>query len=277
MQSYSLLNESILLRNNVRMGGQGSTPMVFAHGFGCDQNMWRFVAPAFEADHKTVLFDYVGSGKSDAAAFDPARYSRLDGYAQDLLEVCEALDLRNAVFVGHSVSAMIGLLAAIKQPERFSSLLMIGPSPRYINEPPHYVGGLEREDVEELLSLMAHNYIGWASHLAPLVMGNADRPELAQELNEQFCSTDPQIARVFANATFLADNRKDLPHSPVPSLIMQIKDDPIAPVAVGHYLHQAMPHSSLEIIEASGHCPHVSHPDEVITAMKRFLNARHGR
>ena len=267
--------ESILVRNNVRIQGSGAVPMVFAHGFGCDQNMWRFVAPAFEADYRTVLFDYVGSGKSDVAAFDATRYGSLEGYARDLLDICEVLDLKDAVFVGHSVSAMIGLMAAIRQPSRFSALLMIAPSPRYINDPPSYVGGLERRDVEELLALMDHNYIGWASHLGPLVMGNADRPELAHELTESFCSTDPHAAKVFARATFFADNRPDLPQSPVPSLIVQVSDDPIAPVSVGHYLKEAMPRSTLEILRANGHCPHVSHPAETIGLMKRFLAGLH--
>ena len=273
--ALSPFHESILVRNHVRTGGRGHVPMVFAHGFGCDQNMWRFVTPAFEHGYRTVLFDYVGSGKSDLSAFDPSRYGSLEGYVQDLLEVCEALDLNDAIFVGHSVSAMIGLMAAIRQPSRFASLLMIGPSPRYINESPDYVGGLERRDVEDLLSLMDLNYIGWASHLAPLVMGTPDRPELAHELEASFCSTDPHAAKVFARATFFADNRSDLPKCPVPSLILQVSDDPIAPVAVGRYMQAAMPRSVLEVLVGSGHCPHISHPTETVDLMKRFLATLH--
>lgn len=270
------LRDSILLRNNVRVGGTDGKPtMVFAHGFGCDQNMWRYVAPAFADTHRLVLFDYVGCGQSDLGAFDGARYATLDGYAQDLLEVCEALDVRQAVLVGHSVSAMIGLLAAIRQPSRFSRLVMIGPSPRYINDPP-YVGGFERDDVENLLSLMDHNYIGWAAALAPMVIGDPDRPDVTAELERSFCSTDPQAARTFARATFFADNRADLPRAPVPSLILQVRDDALAPMAVGRYLADHMPLSELVVLEATGHCPHMSHPQLTIDAIRNDLE-RQGR
>lgn len=265
------LFESILLRNHVRVGGTDGKPtMVFAHGFGCDQNMWRFVAPAFADTHRIVLFDYVGCGQSDLGAFDAARYSSLDGYAQDLLEVCEALDLPQVILVGHSVSAMIGLLAAIRQPSRFASLVMVAPSPRYLNDPP-YVGGFERDDVENLLSLMDHNYIGWASYLAPVVIGNPDRADLGAELEQSFCSTDPQAAQTFARATFFADNRADLARAPVPSLIMQVRDDALAPMAVGRYLADHMPGSELAVLEATGHCPHMSHPQLTIAAIKQYL------
>ena len=270
-------SDPILLRNNVRVHGNDSVPtMVFAHGFGCDQNMWRSIAPAFAGAYRIVLFDYVGCGKSDPAAFSRVRYNTLDGYAQDLLDVCDALDLQQAVLVAHSVSSSIGVLASIRQPSRFSKLIMIAPSPRFINDPP-YVGGLERNDVEGLLSLMDHNYIGWASHLAPLVMANAERPELAGELEQSFCSTDPVCAKTFARATFFADNRADLPRVSVPSLILQVSDDAIAPVAVGRYMHEHMPGSTLTIIEATGHCPHMSHPDLTIRAMQDFLELEHAR
>ena len=207
----SQFSSSVLARNNVAVHGSGAHTIVFAHGFGCDQNMWRFVEPAFRERFRTVLFDYVGLGKSDRAAFDAGRYSTLDGYAQDLVEIGEALDLRGATIVGHSVSSMIGLLASLRAPQRFAALVMIGPSPRYIDEPPDYVGGFQRADIDGLLELMDHNYVGWAAALAPMVMGNADRPELADELQETFCSTDPIVARCFARATFYADNRADLP------------------------------------------------------------------
>jgi len=265
------LRESILLRNNVHVGGtEGRPTMVFAHGFGCDQNMWRFVAPAFADTHRIVLFDYVGCGRSDLAAFDHARYGTLDGYAQDLLEVCEALDLQQSILVGHSVSAMIGLLAAIRQPARFSRLVMIAPSPRYVDDPP-YVGGFQRDDVENLLSLMDHNYIGWASALAPMVAGDPQRPELGAELEQSFCSTDPQAARTFARTTFFADNRADLARATVPSLIVQVRDDALAPMAVGRYLVDHMPRSEMVVLEATGHCPHMSHPQLTIAAMKQYL------
>jgi sigma-B regulation protein RsbQ len=259
-------------RNNVKVSGRGTRPMLFAHGFGCDQNMWRFVVPAFENDYRIVLFDYVGSGKSDLSSYDPVRYSTLDGYATDVLEICDALDLRDVVFVGHSVSSMVGLLAAKREPGRFAKLIMVGPSPRYINET-DYVGGFERKDIEGLLDLMDQNYIGWASFLAPVIMKNGERPELGQELQESFCSTDPKIARRFAEATFFADNRADLAASPVPSLILQCTEDAIAPMEVGRYLERAMPQSTLRVLHATGHCPHLSHPEETIEAIRDYLNA----
>ena len=261
----------ILKRNNVKVSGRGTQPMLFAHGFGCDQNMWRFVAPAFEEDYRVVLFDYVGSGKSDLRAYDPARYSTLGGYARDVLEVCEALRLRDVVFVGHSVSGVVGLLASIEEPRLFSRVVMVGPSPCYINDPPDYRGGFERADIEGLLELMEHNYIGWANFLAPVVTKNPERPELARELEESFCSTDPRIARRFAEATFLSDNRGDLRRVRVPSLIMQCSEDAIAPAEVGDYLARHLPHSTLRVLEATGHCPHMSHPEETIRVIKEYL------
>lgn len=245
--------------------------MLFAHGFGCDQNMWRFLVPAFENDHKIVLFDYVGSGKSDLKAYDPVRYSNLSGYAEDVLDVCDALELENVIFVGHSVSSMVGMLASIERPGLFSHLLMVGPSPCYINDPPNYVGGFDRDDIVGLLDLMEKNYIGWANYLAPAVMKNSEQPELTAELEASFCSTDPVIARRFAEATFFADNRRDLAHVKVPSLIMQCSEDAIAPVEVGQYLHQALPDSTLTVLSATGHCPHMSHPEETIRTMKEYL------
>jgi sigma-B regulation protein RsbQ len=263
---------NVLLRNNVNVLGTGTRPMLFAHGFGCDQNMWRFITPAFERDYKVVLFDYIGSGKSDVSAFDPHRYSTLDGYAQDVLDVCAALDLRDVIFVGHSVSSMVGVLAAKREPARFSQLIMVGPSPRYINDV-DYVGGFDRPDIEGLLDLMDKNYIGWANFLAPVIMKNPERPELTEELHESFCSTDPKIARRFAETTFFADNRADLADVPVPSLIMQCAEDAIAPVEVGRYLFRTMPGSTLRLMKATGHCPHISHPEETIEAMKEYLAA----
>jgi sigma-B regulation protein RsbQ len=244
--------------------------MMFAHGFGCDQNMWRFITPAFSDDYKIVVFDYVGSGKSDLAAYSPQRYSTLDGYADDILDIVHALDLNNVIFVGHSVSSMIGVLAAIREPDRFSQLILIGPSPRYINDPP-YVGGFERADIEGLLETMEKNYIGWANYLAPAIMKNPERPELAAELTESFCSTDPIIARRFAEATFFADNRKDLSRVGVPSLVLQCSDDLIAPFAVGDYVHANLSQSTLHVLSATGHCPHMSHPEETISAIKSYL------
>ncbi len=265
------MKERVLTRNNVKVFGRGAQPMLFAHGFGCDQNMWRFVTPAFEDDYRIVLFDYVGSGQSDLRAYDPERYATLDGYAQDVLDVVHALDLHDVVFVGHSVSSMVGVLAANREPDRFARLVLVGPSPRYINDPPGYVGGFERSDIEGLLETMEKNYIGWANFLAPAIMKNPDRPELAQELEASFCSTDPVIARRFAEATFFADNRADLARVRVPSLIMQCSEDMIAPNEVGEYVHRELPGSTLRVMHATGHCPHMSHPEETIEVIREYL------
>ena len=267
------MNDTIIARNNVRVFGRGTQPMLFAHGFGCDQNMWRFITPAFEDDYRIVLFDYVGSGKSDVAAYDPDRYGSLEGYAQDVLDVCHVLALHDVIFVGHSVSSMVGILAANREPERFARLVLVGPSPRYINDPPAYVGGFDRSDIEGLLETMDKNYIGWANFLAPAIMKNPDRPELAQELEASFCSTDPVIARRFAEATFFADNRQDLDTVRVPSLIMQCSDDMIAPLEVGDYLHRSLPGSELRVLKATGHCPHMSHPEETIEVIREYLGS----
>lgn len=262
--------QDIVARNNVTRFGSGSRPIVFAHGFGCDQNMWRFITPAFQDEHEVVLFDYVGSGKSNVSCYDPGRYSSLDGYAQDLLDVVEALDLRDVVLVGHSVSGMIGILAAIREPERFSRLVLVGPSPCYLNDS-EYVGGFERHEIEALLEMMDKNYIGWASFLAPAIVKNPDRPELAAELETSFCSTDPVIARQFARAAFLSDNRGDLGKLKTPSLIMQCSEDIIAPTSVGEYMHRHLASSTLALMKATGHCPHISHPDETIEVIQQYL------
>ena len=261
---------NVFARNNVRVFGSGKQPMLFAHGFGCDQNMWRLITPAFEQDYRIVQFDYVGCGKSDWSAYSPERYATLDGYVQDVLDVVNALDLHDVVFVGHSVSAMVGLLASIKAPERFARMVLIGPSPRYINDT-GYVGGFERGDIEGLLDLMEKNYVGWADFLAPVVMKNGDDPELSRELRDSFCSTDPRITRNFARATFLSDNRADLAHVKVRSLVLQCSEDAIAPEAVGEYVHDALAGSSYRKMAATGHCPHMSHPRETIALMKEFL------
>jgi sigma-B regulation protein RsbQ len=265
------MTETIFTRNNIKVTGSGTTPMIFAHGFGCDQNMWRYIWPAFEKDYKIVLFDYVGSGKSDLTAYNSEKYADLNGYADDVIDVCKATNSSGCVFVGHSVSAIIGILASLKEPELFSKLILVGPSPRYINDLPEYIGGFERKDIEELLHTMEANYIGWANFLAPAIMKNNDRPELAAELEESFCSTDPVIARRFAEATFFSDNRQDLKKVKHPSLIMQCSEDIIAPTEVGEYLHKNIPDSTLKIMKATGHCPHMSAPEETIQLMKEYL------
>ena len=266
------MTQNILARNNVKIFGNGTHPMMFAHGFGCDQNVWRYVTPAFEDDYRIILFDYVGSGKSDLSAYSAERYADLEGYAQDVLDICAALDLNDVMFVGHSVSSVIGMLAAIREPRRFSRLIMIGPSPCYINDLPDYIGGFERADIEGLLDLMDKNYMGWASFLAPVIMKNSDRPELAAELRENFCSTDPNIARRFAEATFFSDKRSDLAKVETPSLIIQCTDDAIAPVEVGDYVHRNLRDSTLRLAQATGHCPHMSHPEETTGIIKDYID-----
>jgi sigma-B regulation protein RsbQ len=268
------VQSDVLTRNNVKVFGRGTQPIMFAHGFGCDQNMWRLVTPAFEDDYKVVLFDYVGNGKSDMKAWDAGRYSTLEGYATDIIEILEALELRDVVLVGHSVSSIIGVLAANRAPGLFAHLVMVGPSPRYINEAESgYTGGFERQDIEGLLDMMDRNYVGWANFLAPAIMKNPDRPELGQELTESFCSTDPVIARRFAEATFFADNRDDLTRLRVPALILQCSEDMIAPDAVGDYVHRVTPNSTLRVLSATGHCPHMSHPEETIAAIRDYLES----
>jgi sigma-B regulation protein RsbQ len=261
---------SATLRNNVRVTGQGSKAMLFAHGFGCDQNMWRYMAPAFEDAYRVILFDHVGAGRSDLAAYDPEKYGTLDGYATDVLDICEELRLEKVIFVGHSVSAMIGVLAAVRAPGRFEALVLVGPSPRYINDD-GYVGGFSRHDIEELLNSLDSNYLGWSAAMAPAIMGNPDRPELGTELANSFCRTDPEIAAHFARVTFLSDNREDLSVVTVPTLILQCSDDIIAPASVGAFIHSRIAGSDLVTLEATGHCPNLSAPEETTAAVKAFL------
>ena len=265
------MTDPIVTRHNVRTFGTGTVPMMFAHGFGCDQNMWRFVTPAFERDYRIVLFDYVGHGQSDKSAYDASRYAALDNYAADVLDICAALDIRHGVFVGHSVSAMIGALACAREPERFDRLVMIGPSPRYINDA-DYTGGFAREDIDEILESLESNYLGWSSTMAPVIMGRPDQPELGEELANSFCRTDPAIARQFARATFLGDNRADLARVPARTLVLQCADDIIAPEAVGRFVHAHLSHSELVMMQATGHCPNLSAPEETVAAMKAFLS-----
>ncbi len=262
---------SAVARNNVTVHGvPDGQPMVFAHGFGCDQGMWRFVWPAFADDYRVVLFDHVGYGRSDASAFDRRRHSTLAGYAGDVVAICDQLDLEDVVFVGHSVSAMIGALAAIARPERFSRLVLVAPSPRYLDDE-GYVGGFSEEDIAGLLESLESNYLGWSSTMAPVIMGNPDRPELGEELTNSFCRTDPEIAAAFARATFLADNREDLERVHTPALVLQCSDDAIAPTVVGEYVDERLPDSRLVRLAATGHCPNLSAPDETVAAIKAFL------
>lgn len=261
---------NVVKRNNVNILGQGDTPMLFAHGFGCDQNMWRFVAPAFEEDYRTVLFDHVGAGKSQLSAYDHEKYNSLQGYADDIIEIIEAMNLEDCVFVGHSVAATMGVLAAEKRPELFKSLVLVAPSPCYINKD-DYVGGFSEAQTEELLESLDQNHLGWSQSMAPVIMGNPDREELSAELVNSFCNTDPDIAKHFARVTFMSDHRESLCKVGIPSLVLQCSNDAIAPRSVGDFMHQELPDSELVLLEATGHCPNLSAPEETIEAMKRFL------
>ncbi len=252
--------------------GHGQKTMLFAHGFGCDQHAWKDVAPAFYADHKVVLFDFVGAGRSDLSLYDKPRYDSIEGYAEDILDICRALELRDIIFVGHSVSCMIGALASIKDPAIFGNLIFVCPSPRYLDDE-NYVGGLKKNDLELLFELMDDDYIGWAQTTAPAIMGNDQGPELGKLLSDNFCSLDPEIARQFARVTFLSDNRKDLEEISVPSLTLQCHDDMLAPMEVGYYVQEHTPDNQLTVLEATGHCPHMSAPEETVHAIKTYLSA----
>lgn len=259
-----------LQRNNVRVSGDGERVIVFAHGFGCDQNMWRHVAPAFSADFRIVVFDNVGAGGSDLSAYEASKYANLDGYAADLIEIIRELGVDRVVFVGHSVSAMIGVLASIAAPELFSQLILVGPSPRYIDDG-DYVGGFGSDQIEELLTFLGENPLAWSEVMAPAIMGNADRPELGEELTASFCRTDPEIAKAFARATFTSDNRADLKRVATPTAILQCSDDIIAPDEVGQYVHDRISGSQLIRLKATGHCPNLSAPEEVIAAIRTVV------
>jgi sigma-B regulation protein RsbQ len=260
----------VLSRNNVRVTGNGKMTMLFAHGFGCDQHMWRYVAPAFEDEFQTVLFDHVGAGNSDLSAYDVEKYSTLDGYASDIVEIARELELSNIIFIGHSVSAMMGIIAAQKEPGLFKSLVLIGPSPCYINDE-NYFGGFTKPQIEELLEALDSNHLGWSISMAPVIMGNPDRKELGDELANSFCRTDPKIAHQFARTTFLSDSRDILQNVCTPCLILQCSDDVIAPQQVGQYVKSQIPDSTIIIMEATGHCPNLSAPEETIAAIKSYL------
>jgi sigma-B regulation protein RsbQ len=261
---------SVLQRHNARIGGVPGQTMMFAHGFGCDQNMWRFVAPAFEDRFQTLLFDHAGAGGADPAAYDPVRHASLQGYADDVVEIARAAGVQGGIFVGHSVSGMIGILAAKAAPELFDALVLVGPSPRYIDDG-DYVGGFTAEQIEELLEFLDSNHLGWSHAMAPAIMGNADRPELAAELTDSFCRTDPEIAKRFARVTFMSDNRSDLADVAPRVLILQCRDDVIAPMSVGEFVNRAIGGSELVVLDATGHCPNLSAPDQTIAAIEAFV------
>lgn len=262
----------ILKRNHVNIVGSGEHTLLLAHGFGCDQNMWRFVVPELSKRFRVVLFDYVGSGNSDVSAFDVEKYSSLDGYAMDIVDICRALELKNTTLVGHSISSTIGLIASIKAPEHFLNSIMVCPSPCFLNLPPDYFGGFDLADLEELIELMDKNYIGWADYLAPLVMGSASTPEMTKELSDSFCSTDPVIAKTFAKAAFFSDMRHILPKAKHPTLVLQSSHDALAATSIGEYVRDAMPVATVKVIEAEGHCLHMTHPNQVDRSIIAFAN-----
>lgn len=265
------MSVDVLTRHHVTRMGQGNTLVLLAHGFGCDQRMWRFVAPALAQDHRLALFDYVGSGQSDLSAWRPDRYASLDDQARDLIEIIEALGAEPVVFVGHSISGSIGLLAAIARPELFVRLIMVAPNPCFVNHPPAYEGGFDRADITELLELMERNMVGWAHFFAPVAMRNEDRPELSSELQQSLCDGDPAIVRHMARLVFLSDVREHLPRLKVPALILQCADDAVAPLTVGTYLHERLAQSTLRRMKATGHCPHMSHPEETVALIREDL------
>lgn len=258
-------------RNQVTARGPAGAPaIVFSHGFGCDQNMWRLMVPAFADRYRTITYDHVGFGRSDLSAFDPVRHGSLQGYADDLLEIIDAMDLRDVVFVGHSVAAMIGVRAAITRPSAFRALALVCPSPRYIDEP-GYTGGFSEEEIDGLLDQLDANYLGWSAAMAPVIMGNAERPELGEELTNSFCRTDPRIAESFARVTFLSDSRADLRNVEAPTLVIQTTHDAIAPEVVGRFVADEVPHSTFTKLQATGHCPNLSAPVETTAAIEAFL------
>jgi len=269
------MNKTLLtdvkVRNNVKIIGNGPVTLMFGHGFGCDQNTWQSIVPAFKEDYRIILFDYVGAGNSDLNAYDPDRYSSLEGYAQDLIDICTDLEIEDVVFIGHSVSSMIGLLAVKNAPSIFSKVVFIGPSPRYINDA-GYHGGIDMNDLEELLEVMDSNYLGWSQMLAPSIIGNPDRPELGEALTTSFCSTNPEIAKRFARVTFLSDNREDLAYLSIPSLTIQCQHDFLTSQAIAEYIQDHTQNNQIVMLKSSGHCPHLSDPAGVINAIQSFIN-----
>lgn len=261
----------VLKRNHVRVIGQGEQTIMFAHGFGCDQEMWQYIAPTFAEKYRVILFDYVGSGNSDHTAYQSEKYKTLEGYKQDVLDVIEAMDLESVLFIGHSISSMIGMLAAIERPEYFEKLVMIGPSPCYLNDSDGYKGGFDESDIKELLTMMEMNFAGWASYMAPFAMDQSKDLKLTQDLENSFVSTNPRIAREFAEVTFFSDYRESVPLLKTPTLIIQCSDDSIVPIEVGNYLHSYLPNSTLQVINANGHYPHISQPVETTKMITDYL------
>lgn len=258
-------------RNNVKVFGHGEKVMLFAHGFGCEQGMWQYITPAFEEEYRLIMFDYVGSGGADSSTYDPVKYSQLEGYAQDVLEIIEELELESIIFVGHSISSMIGLIASLEKPESFEQLIMIGPSPCYLNLADGYQGGFEESDIHDLLEMMEMNFSGWASYMAPMGLEQPREAPQVQALRQTFVSNNPLIARQFAETTFFSDCRDLLKLNNTETLIIQCAHDSIVPIEVGNYLNKHLAKSTLSVLEARGHYPHISHPDETVALMKEYL------
>lgn len=265
-----MIQHDLITRNNIKISGKGTQPIIFAHGYGCDQHMWRFITPAFEEHYQVILFDHLGSGKSDHYQYDFEKYNSLQGYADDLIGICETLSLQKPIFVGHSVSSMIGVLAAIQRPALFQQLILVGPSPRYINDD-SYTGGFSKQDIDELLENVENNYLGWSSFITPVIINNEEKSEFSEELKNSFCSMNPDIAKHFAKVTFLSDNRNDLSKIKTPTLIMQCYPDIIAPIEVGEFTHQQIPNSKLVKLPIPGHCPHLTNPKAVIHTIQEHL------
>lgn len=264
------MKNEVIFRNSVKRFGNGKKTIMFAHGYGCDQNMWRFITPSFQNNYDCIIFDHVGSGNSDEKAYDFNKYDSLSAYANDIISICDELGLRDIIFVGHSVGSMMGALAAAERPDLFDRLIMIGPSPRYINDEDYY-GGLSQNDINELMDTLDSNFLGWSSYITPVIIGNPDKVEFSTELDNSFCRMNPEIAKHFAKVTFLSDNREDLPRVLTPTLIIQCHPDVIAPIEVGKYVHEHIPNSSYTQIAASGHCPHLTAPELTIKALKSYL------
>ncbi|WP_339902366.1 alpha/beta hydrolase [uncultured Cyclobacterium sp.] len=266
------MEKAIINKNNVKRIGKGNQAILFAHGYGCDQNMWRFITPAFEEDYDIVLFDHVGSGNSNESHYDYQKYNSLNGYAEDVISLIENLELEKVIFVGHSVSSIIGLLAATQRPDLFKSMIMIGPSPCYINDE-EYFGGFSKSDIDELIETLESNYLGWSSFITPIIVGNPDKPEFSKELHNSFCNMNPDIAKHFAKVTFLGDNRLDLNKMSIPGLVIQCHPDTISPVKVGKYVYNNLQNGEYMLLEASGHCPHLTAPEKTIAAIKSYLKS----
>lgn len=264
---------SVIEQNNVTQSGIDNGPaMIFVHGFGCDQSMWREVAPKFAEGHRVITYDLTGMGQSDLSAYDPHRYGDLRAHAEDLRGIVDALRLDEVVLVGHSVGATIALLAAIEVPEKISRLVLISPSPCFVDDAvSSYRGGFSREDLEGLIAFLDENHMGWSAQMAPTIVGQPEGAVATDELTQSFCRTDPKIAQHFARVTFLSDERKAFEHATRPSLILHCKHDALVPMEVAEWMKDRTPMVTLELLDATGHCPHMTVPHDVVAAMQTYL------